>query len=50
MQAAATRMAKEIRMLQADPPPGVWAAPRGDSLTQLEAQLQVGGARVVQWH
>lgn len=40
--AAATRMAKEIRMLQTDPPPGVWAAPKGDNLTELEAQVQVG--------
>lgn len=40
MQAAVTRMAKELRMLQSDPPPGVWAAPLGDSAMQLEAQLQ----------
>ena len=29
-------------MLQTDPPPGVWAAPKGDRLTELEASLQVG--------
>ncbi|KAL4442433.1 hypothetical protein ABPG77_005017 [Micractinium sp. CCAP 211/92] len=40
MQAAATRMSKELRMLQSDPPPGVWAAPVGDSFSQLEAQVQ----------
>lgn len=28
-------------MLQSDPPPGVWAAPVGDSFSQLEAQVQV---------
>ena len=44
MQAAATRMAKELRMLQSDPPPGVWAAPVGDSFSQLEAQVQVSPA------
>lgn len=27
-------------MLQSDPPPGVWAAPVGDSFSQLEAQVQ----------
>lgn len=36
-----TRMAREISMLQSDPPPGVWAAPVGDRLTELEAQIQV---------
>ncbi|KAI3427221.1 hypothetical protein D9Q98_007156 [Chlorella vulgaris] len=35
-----SRMTKEIRMLQNDPPPGVWAAAKGDKLTELEAQLQ----------
>ena len=39
--AMATRMAKEIRMLQTEPPPGVWAAPKGDKVTELEAQIQV---------
>lgn len=42
MQAMLSRMNKEVRMLQTDPPPGVWAAPKGSSLTELEAQLQVG--------
>lgn len=36
-----TRMQREVRMLQTDPPPGVWAAPKnGDRLTELEAQIQ----------
>jgi hypothetical protein len=39
-------MTKEIRMLQNDPPPGVWAAAKGDKLTELEAQLQVATAGV----
>ena len=47
MQSSAmvTRMAKEIRMLQNEPPPGVWAAPKGDKVTELEAQIQVRGGR-----
>ena len=43
--AMSSRMAKEIRMLQTDPPPGVWAAPKGDKLSELEAQIQVGALR-----
>ena len=40
--AANSRMQREVRMLQTEPPPGVWAAPKnGDSLTALEAQIQV---------
>jgi hypothetical protein len=39
--AMASRMAKEIRMLQTEPPPGVWAAPKGGKVTELEAQIQV---------
>ncbi|KAI7844741.1 hypothetical protein COHA_001625 [Chlorella ohadii] len=36
-----TRMQREVRMLQTDPPPGVWAAPKnGERLTELEAQIQ----------
>ncbi|EFN56722.1 hypothetical protein CHLNCDRAFT_13870, partial [Chlorella variabilis] len=35
-----SRMSREIRMLQMEPPPGVWAAPVGDKVTELEAQLQ----------
>ena len=36
-----TRMQREVRMLQTEPPPGVWAAPKnGDRLTELEAQIQ----------
>lgn len=42
-QPVITRMTKEVRMLQAEPPPGVWAAPKGDKLTELEAQLRVRG-------
>ena len=41
--AMASRMAKEIRMLRTEPPPGVWAAPKGDKVTELEAQIQVRG-------
>ncbi|PRW50870.1 ubiquitin-conjugating enzyme E2 T [Chlorella sorokiniana] len=34
-------MQREVRMLQTDPPPGVWAAPKnGERLTELEAQIQ----------
>ena len=40
-QALQSRMSKEVRQLAAEPPPGVWCAPRGDSLTQLDAQLEV---------
>ena len=43
--AVVSRMSREIRMLQMEPPPGVWAAPVGDKVTELEAQLQVGTAR-----
>lgn len=41
MQAVATRMARELKLLQSEPPPGVWAGPKGDSVTELEAQIQV---------
>ncbi|GAB4822661.1 hypothetical protein N2152v2_009707 [Parachlorella kessleri] len=34
-------MSRELKMLQTDPPPGVWAGPKGDSITALEAQIQV---------
>ncbi|BBM96742.1 ubiquitin-conjugating enzyme E2 T [Marchantia polymorpha subsp. ruderalis] len=42
MQAArlATRLQRELRMLQSDPPPGVCAWPCNDSLSHLEAQIQ----------
>jgi ubiquitin-conjugating enzyme E2 T len=36
---ALSRMRREVAALAADPPPGVWAAPRGDSLLELDAQL-----------
>lgn len=41
-------------MLQSEPPPGVWAAPKGDRLTELEAQVQVrwedaGGGCEIDW-
>lgn len=38
---AVTRLQKEVKQLQADPPPGVWAAPKGDDLMQLEAKIEV---------
>ena len=37
----ANRMARELKMLAADPPPGVAAWPVGDSTTQLRAQIRV---------
>ncbi|KAL2649431.1 hypothetical protein R1flu_017559 [Riccia fluitans] len=42
MQAArlATRLQRELRMLQSDPPPGVCAWPCDDSLSHLQAQIQ----------
>jgi ubiquitin-conjugating enzyme E2 T len=36
---ALSRMRREVAALAADPPPGVWAAPHGDSLLELDAQL-----------
>eukprot|EP00887_Chlorella_sp_A99_P007099 scaffold2.g7099.t1 len=41
-----TRMAKELKDLATDPPPGVWCGPRGDSLTQLDAQLEAPAGTV----
>lgn len=36
-----TRMQREVKMMQTEPPPGVWAAPKnGERLTELEAQIQ----------
>jgi ubiquitin-conjugating enzyme E2 T len=37
---AISRMQKEVRDLQADPPPGVWAAPKTSNLLAIEAQLR----------
>jgi hypothetical protein len=39
--AALSRMSKELQMLERDPPHGVWAAPKGDKITELEAEIQV---------
>ena len=37
---AASRLQKEISMLQKDPPPGACAAPVDGNMFKLEAQLQ----------
>ena len=37
----ANRMARELKMLATDPPPGVVAWTVGDSTTQLRAQIRV---------
>jgi len=47
----ANRMARELKMLATDPPPGVAAWPVGDSVTELKAQVRVsweGGAHMRQ--
>ena len=36
---AIARLQKEIAMLQKDPPPGAWAGPKGDKLTELDASI-----------
>lgn len=40
MAALASRMAKELKKLEKQPPPGVSAVPKGGSLRQLDVQLQ----------
>lgn len=37
---ASARVQKEISKLASDPPPGVWCAPKTDSVTKLQAQIQ----------
>jgi len=37
---AIARLQKEVIMLQTEPPPGAWAAPCNDNLTEFNAQIQ----------
>jgi ubiquitin-conjugating enzyme E2 N len=40
MAALASRMAKELKKLEKQPPPGVSAVPKGGSVRELDVQLQ----------